>query len=178
MAVIIHHENQPPDPYESVIKDLLAKREQIDQTITLLTSLRGGSASMPLAGNVDTGIEETAGMFLGMSISDGAKKLLAMRKKTLGNVEIARELQAGGMAMNSKDPINTVGAVLTRRFNDVGDIVKVGRGIWGLKEWYPGRSFKPAVKNAASSDNAAAFKGDQDFSEIFSDNAEADGRHI
>jgi hypothetical protein len=24
----------------------------------------------------------------------------------------------------------------------VGDLVKVGRGTWGLKEWYPGRSFK------------------------------------
>lgn len=25
---------------------------------------------------------------------------------------------------------------------EVGDIVRVGRGTWGLKEWYPGRSFK------------------------------------
>jgi hypothetical protein len=31
---------------------------------------------------------------------------------------------------------------LTRRFIEVGDIVKIGRGVWGLKEWYPGRSFK------------------------------------
>ena len=48
--------------------------------------------------------------------------------------------------MNSKDPVNTVGSVLTRRFGEVGDVVKVGRGIWGLKEWYPGRSFKPSDK--------------------------------
>jgi hypothetical protein len=25
---------------------------------------------------------------------------------------------------------------------EVGDVVRVGRGTWGLKEWYPGRSFK------------------------------------
>jgi len=34
-------------------------------------------------------------------------------------------------------------APFTRRFEKVGDIVRVGRGIWGLKEWYPNRSFKP-----------------------------------
>ena len=44
--------------------------------------------------------------------------------------------------MNSVDPINTVGSVLTGRANVVGDIVKVGRGVWGLASWYPGRSLK------------------------------------
>jgi hypothetical protein len=38
---------------------------------------------------------------------------------------------------------------LSRRANEVGDIVKVGRGTWGLKEWFPGRSFKKAEKSAA-----------------------------
>ena len=47
-----------------------------------------------------------------------------------------------GLVLNSADPVNIVGAVLSRRANDVGDTVKVGRGTWGLKEWYPGRSFK------------------------------------
>ena len=32
--------------------------------------------------------------------------------------------------------------MLTRRFNEVGDIVRVGRGTWGLQEWYPNVSFK------------------------------------
>ena len=44
--------------------------------------------------------------------------------------------------MNSKDWTNTIGAVLTRRAETTGDIVKVERGTWGLKEWYPNRSFK------------------------------------
>jgi len=48
--------------------------------------------------------------------------------------------------MKSADPVNTVGAVMTRRFQQVGDVVKVGRGVWGLKEWYPNRSFKPSSK--------------------------------
>ena len=61
-------------------------------------------------------------MFLGMSIADAAKKLLAMRKRTMGNVEISRELQAGGLVFSGKDPVNVIGSVLTRRFNDVGDV--------------------------------------------------------
>ncbi len=36
---------------------------------------------------------------------------------------------------------------LTRRFAEVGDIVRVDRGTWGLKEWYPGRSFKTKAEN-------------------------------
>lgn len=141
------------DPYEAVLADLRAKRDQIDQAIAVLSNLRGGAASVPFvplapvgAPTNDQGIIETAGMFLGMSIVDATKKLLAMRKKTLGNVEIARELQAGGLAFSGTDPVNVVGSVLTRRCNNVGDVVKIGRGIWGLKEWYPGRNFKPSTK--------------------------------
>lgn len=141
------------DPYEAVLADLRAKRDQIDQTITVLTNLRAGAAHAPLtpspvasAQSSDSGIIETAGMFLGMSIVDATKKLLAMRKQTMGNVDIARELQAGGLAFSGADPANVVGSVLTRRFMNVGDVVKIGRGIWGLKEWYPGRTFKPASK--------------------------------
>lgn len=60
----------------------------------------------------------------------------------MGNAEIAAALQAGGLVMGSAEPSNTVGSILTRRYDQVGDIVKVGRGIWGLQEWYPNRSFK------------------------------------
>ncbi len=143
-------ENQGADPYDTVLADLRAQRDKIDQTISLLSALRGGTANghTPPA-SVESGIVETAGMFLGMSIADAAKKLLAQRKRTMGNVEIAREIQAGGLVLTGKDPVNVVGSVLTRRFNDVGDVVKVGRGIWGLKEWYPGRNFKAANKASA-----------------------------
>lgn len=144
-------EFQTADPYDAVVIDLRAKRDEIDRMIAFLDTMRGnrpasvGRSSAP--SSTGGGITETAGMFLGMSIVDGAKKLLAMRKQTLGNVEIARALAGGGMALNSAEPANVVGSVLTRRFTNVGDVVKVGRGIWGLKEWYPGRTFKPLGKN-------------------------------
>ena len=50
------------------------------------------------------------------------------------------------MAMTSADPLNTIGAVITRRSKEVGDIVKLGRGVWGLKQWYPNRNFNKATK--------------------------------
>jgi hypothetical protein len=144
-------------PYAAVIADLRAKRAKIDSTIRSLEELSGLTLGSDASGfeskapSNDVGsIEETAGMFLGMSIVEATKKLLALRKKTLGNVEIARELQAGGLVLSGADPVNVIGSVLTRRFNQAGDVVKVGRGIWGLKEWYPGRNFKPAVKASSA----------------------------
>jgi hypothetical protein len=79
-------------------------------------------------------------------ITEGAKALLAARRKPLNNVDIVAAFKVGGLHMNSVDPVNTVGSVLTRRFNLNGDIVRVGRGTWGLKEWYPNRNFKKADK--------------------------------
>ncbi len=81
------------------------------------------------------------GAFLGKSIVEAAKMLLAARQRPLRNPDIATAFSAGGLVLNSKEPANTIGSVLGRRANEVGDIVKVGRGTWGLMEWYPGRSF-------------------------------------
>jgi DNA-directed RNA polymerase delta subunit len=149
---------QGQEAYSAVIADLKSKRDQIDAVIATLEALRGGAVNTALGPVANTGehngVTETAGMYLGMSIADAAKKLLAVRKRTLGNAEIARELQAGGLVLKSKDPLNVVGSVLTRRFNDVGDVVKVGRGIWGLKEWYPGRTFKTS-KSAGDGERQA-----------------------
>lgn len=178
-AVKMSTENQGPDAYDAVIADLRAQRDKIDQTIALLTALRGGGSAASIgvasghgSASAQGQIVETAGMFLGMSIVDATKKLLAMRKSTMGNADIAAEIQAGGLVMTSKDPVNTVGSVLTRRFHEVGDVVKVGRGIWGLKEWYPGRNFKTNGKRsqtgAAPEEEAASDISEQpDFTNTF-----------
>lgn len=132
------------DPYDAVLADLRAKRDQIDKAIAAIESLRSG-APIPGGGATPAAVTAPAdgpGAYLGMTIPEAAKKLLASRRQPLRNPDIATALIAGGLAMSSAEPANTIGSVLTRRFNDVGDIVKVGRGTWGLKEWYPNRSFK------------------------------------
>jgi len=143
-------ESKDFDHYAIVLADLRARRLQIDQAIAAIEAIRGSGApsapNAPAHPNQDD--LESPGDFLGMSISESAKKLLKSRRKKMTNSEILTALQAGGLVMTSADPLNTVGAVITRRSKDVGDIVKVGRGVWGLKEWYPGRSFnKPAKGN-------------------------------
>jgi hypothetical protein len=138
-------ESEGVDPYAIVLADLRARRDQIDQAIQAIESVRGGAASPRPNGAPPEpiGAPSAAGAYLGMSIADAAKKYLLMRKQASGNAEIAAALKQGGLVMSSNtDPQNTVGSILTRRFEKVGDIVRVGRGIWGLKEWYPNRSFK------------------------------------
>jgi hypothetical protein len=146
-------ESATADPYDTVIADLQAKRDHLDSMINALTIFRSsvGGLSMPPAqgapGNEATPpAENVAGMFLGMSIVDAAKKLLAAQKKAMTNAEILAALRAGGVVLTGADPLNVVGSVLTRRFGQVGDVVRVARGTWGLKEWYPNRTFKPTPK--------------------------------
>ena len=141
-------ESKDFDHYAIVLSDLKAKRDQLDQAILAIESVRGLSGTHH-NGNATSTSESsgTEGDYLGMSIPEAAKKLLKSRRKQMNNTEILAALQAGGMAMTSKDPLNIIGAVITRRSKETGDIVKVGRGTWGLKEWYPNRSFNKTAKN-------------------------------
>lgn len=151
-------EQRPADPYETVLADLKAKRAEIDQAIAVIERVRGtigatetSAIALKSANNGDQ-IEGNA--FFGMTITDAAKKVLGIRQRKMSNVEIANDLKAGGLALQSTDAANTVGSVLTRRFQQVGDIVKVGRGLWGLREWSPHIRYKPK----ASEDDAEGDK--------------------
>lgn len=141
-------ESKDFDPYAIVLADLRAQRDKIDQAIQAIESVRGSAgtssapAHTPPSSNTDLG----PGAFLGMSIAEATKKLLQSKRKQMNNTDVLAALKSGGMVLQSADPINTVGAVLTRRSKDVGDIVKVDRGTWGLKEWYPGRNFNKPTK--------------------------------
>lgn len=153
-------ESQGLDPYAAVLADLKAKRDQIDAAIQAIEGLRatGGvtvSASATVTQPGQNSPPDGPGAYLGMTIPDAAKKVLATRRQTMGNADILAALKAGGLHLNSRDPINTIGSVLTRRFNVVGDIVRVGRGTWGLKEWYPNRSFKEKQGRADADSNEA-----------------------
>lgn len=156
------------DPYEAVLLDLRAKRDQIDQTIILLTAMwtgAGVSSAMPTNPAHESSGND-AGAYLGMSIVDAAKKLLGVRKRAMPNAEIYAELKAGGLVLTGADPVNVISSVLTRRFNQVGDVVRVSRGTWGLKEWYPNRTFKPGVKAVAAAENPNEQPEPDDWNDI------------
>lgn len=155
-------QNGSPDPYVAVLADLRSQREKIDQAIAVLESLRGGpryadgvgsAAGTSTASAVSQPVAPTAGDYLGMTIADAARKVLASRRRTMSTSEIYEEFKRGGLALTSAEPINVIGSVLTRRFEKAGDVVRVSRGIWGLQEWYPNRSFKKKAAKGGDTDS-------------------------
>jgi hypothetical protein len=144
--------DQSADPYEAVLADLRSQKERIETAISLLESLRAGGApgsvkttgagvgasSKPKEANKPT---MGPGALLGMSIPDAAKKVLHSNHRPMSTVELVPELERGGVVMRASDKVNNLGSILLRRFYDIGDIVRISRGVWGLQEWYPGRKF-------------------------------------
>jgi len=183
----------PADPFEVVIANLTAQRDRIDQTIQVLRQLKAsgftdaGAALGAATALTTTPVEDTKspndamgpGAFLGMTIVDAAKKLLTHERRQMGNVEIADSLKRGGLVLNSADPVNTIGSVMTRRFQQIGDVVRVGRGTWGLKEWYPNRTFKTAAKaDAASTQTESAPNDSSPDPSSFAGTASASGEAV
>jgi hypothetical protein len=155
-------ESQPLDPYDLVLLDLRAQRSKIDIAIQAIESLRGISPSVgtvtPPSQGTPVSPEGGRGAFLGMTIVEAAKAILSARRQTVTNSEFAEAFKAGGLVLSSADPINTVGSVLTRRFHNIGDVVRIGRGEWGLAEWYPNRNFKKkAGKEEPGMEPSASF---------------------
>jgi hypothetical protein len=73
-----------------------------------------------------------------ISIVEAARELLLTEKRPMSNTEIAEHLKASGMKISSVDPNNTIGSVMARRSNAVGDVVRVEKGVWGLRAWHGG----------------------------------------
>jgi hypothetical protein len=167
-------ETQTNDPYAIVLADLREQRAKIDQAISAIESLRGiapsgRAASQPETPKSSTGAgggSDGPGAFLGLTIVDAAKKLLMSERRQLTNSEIVQAFGRGGLILNSEDKLNTVGSVLNRRFLQVGDVVRVGRGTWGLKEWYPNRSFKSAKQVDVKTDGEPAPDPVADFAGV------------
>ena len=130
-----------PVNYEVVLADLRARRASIDSAIAAIEQLQAVLAGQPGDGlaasrQIDpASIPEDA--FFGLSIAEAAKKYLGMVKRKQSVKEIADALDRGGLPHTSTDFINTVGTML-RRANDP-ELAKVGRGDWGLANWYGNR---------------------------------------
>src|SRR5207253_2282535 len=72
--------------------------------------------------------------FFGMTISEAVKKYLRIAKRKKPLVEIVKALDAGGIPHQSKNFYTSVSTSIRRDT----DIVQVGRGEYGLAEWYAG----------------------------------------
>lgn len=148
--------------YAAVIADLEAKRDELERSIAMLRQMAGISGAVNVPPNdaqkPDVGPTPTISgdnPFLGMKVHDAAKVILANKRKPMSPSDLVEEMEAGGLLLTG-NKTNSVGSILNRRQKQVGDIVSPQRGMWALKEWYPGRSFgkKQDEKDVSTETNA------------------------
>lgn len=127
--------------YAAVLADLKSKRDALDAAIAGIERIVGQAGGSAVTGVTDPQVSSDvqSDSFFGMSISEAAKKFLAMKKKPQSTQDISGALEQGGMTHTSDNWGNTVGSVLSRIDAANGEIVRVKRGLWGLAAWYPGR---------------------------------------
>lgn len=158
--------------YEAVLADLIARRDDLNMAIKAIQTTMGisnGTVTISTApnpkGEQETEIRRDA--FFSMSIPDAAKKFLAMSKGVKSTTEIAVALERGGMTHSAGNFTNSVGSILHRLDSSNGEIVRVGRGTWGLAEWYPGRRRGKQKQNGDEAATSAGEKStDQDASDL------------
>jgi hypothetical protein len=161
------NDQRQPHPLDPAIEALRAERDGIDKAIRLLESLRdkrgvadatASAAIVAMSAMSATGgkpttppipVEISPGAFHGMSIHDGVRKVLLLRKRTMNAQELSADLRSGGLIF----PPKSISSVLHRLFVNGGDIVRRERGQWGLQEWYPNQRF---VRKEKTQENASA----------------------
>lgn len=141
---------QPAIDYQAVLADLKKKRDDLDKAITGIETMLGvvitpGTGSLSFTGQTPAA-EIAPDSFFGMNISTAVQKYLGMQKRPKTTSEIAEALEAGGLPHQSDNFGNTVGSVLTRNAEGATPIfVKVKRGTWALRSWYP--NWRPKAKD-------------------------------
>lgn len=127
------------DPYEHVLADLRRRRDELDTAIRAVEAVRGvSSVAAPQSGGStldDTRpVPQAGSVYSGVSIAEAAKMVLITNGGPMRTSEIVPLIQAGGVNLKSADPNNTTNSILSRRANSVGDIVRIGRSAWDLRE--------------------------------------------
>ena len=129
------------DPYDRVLADLRRRRDELDIAIRAVDAVRSprvapavvvarGAAATPV-------VHSTTDSYSNVSIAEASKLALRASGGPLRVAEIVLLIQAGGVKLGAMDPNNTVNSILSRRANSVGDIVRVGRSTYALKEHAP-----------------------------------------
>lgn len=133
--------------YQAVVADLRVRRAALDQLIASVEALILGQGD-PAAIKVDAGAPSANGIpaaihadtFYGLSMIDAAKKFLRMVRRAQHTGAIAEALGKGGL---KRPDANILSSILVRAAKG-REVTKVGKGMWGLSEWYPPKSSKEA----------------------------------
>lgn len=146
---------------QAELDDAVSQRAELDTYIAVLakrlgievSSLPGGSGdpadnggALPVTGDPVSAVHEA--QFYGMSGPKASKALLRMmgRDRPLKTQEIYDAITKGGVRIGNS-------ATLYRSLTRDKDFHKVGRGRWGLTEWYP--NAKRGGRDSESDEQAA-----------------------
>jgi hypothetical protein len=143
----------------SMIARLKEQQTALGEAIVALEKLESlgfGSMQAPTdlgSGGISHVVQ--ADTFYGMSIAEAAKKYLNMSGKKPQTTDLITDALGRGGLNATRD---SVGTILVRVANQDGDIVRVGRGLWGLFDWYPGRQrrAKKKTENGATDESKGA----------------------
>lgn len=140
--------------YDIVLADLTARRDQLDAAIAAIQSAKGVASGGALSSASSGGTPQIrSDEFFGMTVLDGAKKYLAMMKRPQGSQTITDALQQGGYLFSAGNPVATVASVLNRDDGKGGDVVRTGKGMFGLAAWYPNRSRRKKTNGDTETDS-------------------------
>jgi hypothetical protein len=129
--------------YEAMLAFFEAKRAAAEKVIAGIKELRGLEKG-DVPANVlssETVVESgfiPKGAFLGLTIGDAAKKFLAIKHEAQTTAQICEGLKQGGFHSTAENFLATAYSALAREEHSSGDVIKVKRGLWALKEWHPG----------------------------------------
>lgn len=142
---------QNPVDYNAVLADLETQRAELDAAIAVVKRMLGqpAASTSPKATNGQHGGALTPTSLFGMNLGDAIKHYLSVVKEPKTAPEIAQALLDHGIKTMSKNFNTTVFSALERR-EEAGDMVRPKRGLWGLKEWYPGARIPAAKPNSES----------------------------
>jgi len=133
-AAIAALETRRAELVQQIDADIAALKEMAERTGAVL-NLAGAISSIPAKIEKDT--------FFNMSIADAAVKYLRMmNKKPQPTNSVIDALEKGGL---KRSAYQTVYSILSRRHDQVGDVVNVN-GDWALQEWYGNGKPKPGKK--------------------------------
>lgn len=159
--------------YQAVLADLTSRRDKLNDAIAGIEAMLG---TVPSAGgdashrNDKGPAEIREDSFFGMTILDAAKKFLGMTKRPQSAAQVTDALKQGGYLFQSGNPVNTVGSVLNRSDAKGGDVIRVGRGSFGLASWYPNRPKRKKSNGDSpeadelSEDSGSEVGGEEDLS--------------
>jgi hypothetical protein len=147
--------------YQAVLADLIARRARLDHLIAGIKAemavqpdaLPGPELDSPNAAHPNA-VDIHPDSFFGLSIIEAAKKFLRMARRAQHLTAIASALEQGGL----KRPTDNVMSGILVRAAKGREVTKVGKGMWGLSDWYP-KPPKEQTEERRSSRKATPTKG-------------------